>query len=119
MTTTRFRNSGQNEDDELDSRVRSSYRKENRRGRSYWTDLINPVKQMSLCKSGQILNCCHPNALMTLSEYLEDYASEETKRIGYELIERELQKIPKEKVRQIARQNIEAIRASNRRDFRF
>ena len=74
---------------------------------------------MSLCKSGQILNCCHPNALMTLSEYLEDYAGEETKRIGYELIERELQKIPKEKVRQIARQNIEAIRASNRRDFRF
>ena len=74
---------------------------------------------MSLCKSGQILNCCHPNALMTLSEYLEDYASEETKRVGYELIERELQKIPKEKVRQIARQNIEAIRASNRRDFRF
>ena len=74
---------------------------------------------MSLCKSGQILNCCHPNALMTLSEYLEDYASEETKRIGYELIERELQKIPKEKVRQIARQNIEAIRASNRRDIRF
>ena len=45
MTTTRFRNSGHNEDDELDSRVRSSYRKENRRGRSYWTDLINPVKQ--------------------------------------------------------------------------
>ena len=74
---------------------------------------------MSLCKSGQILNCCHPNALMTLSEYLEDYASEETRRIGYELIERELQKIPKEKVCQIARQNIEAIRASNRRDFRF
>ena len=74
---------------------------------------------MSLCKSGQILNCCHPNALMTLSEYLEDYASEETRRVGYELIERELQKIPKEKVRQIARQNIEAIRASNRRDFRF
>ena len=74
---------------------------------------------MSLCKSGQILNCCHPNALMTLSEYLEDYASEETRRVGYELIERELQKIPKEKVRQIARQNIEAIRASNRRYFRF
>ena len=74
---------------------------------------------MSLCKSGQILNCCHPNSLMTLSEYLEDYASEETMRVGYELIERELQNIPKEKVRQIARQNIEAIRASNRRDFRF
>ncbi len=74
---------------------------------------------MSLCKSGQILNCCHPNALMTLAEYLTDYASPETKAIGFELIERELEKIPKEKVRNIARQNIADIRASNRRDFRF
>ena len=74
---------------------------------------------MSLCKSGQIQNCCHPNALMTLTEYLEDYASEDTRRIGYELVERELGSIPKEKVRQIARENIAAIRASNRRDFRF
>ncbi len=74
---------------------------------------------MSLCKSGQILNCCHPNALMTLSEYLEDYASPETKRIGYEMIERELKKIPKEQVRKIAEENIREIRNSNRRDFRF
>ncbi len=74
---------------------------------------------MSLCKSGQILNCCHPNALMTLSEYLEDYASPETKKIGYEMIARELEKIPKEKVRAIAEENIAAIRSSNRRDFRF
>lgn len=74
---------------------------------------------MSLCKSGQILNCCHPNALMTLCEYLEDYASEETKKIGYAMIERELERIPKEKVRAIAKENIAAIRASNRRDFRF
>ena len=74
---------------------------------------------MSLCKSGQILNCCHPNALMTLAEYLEDYASEETKRKGYEMIERELGRIPKENVRAIAKANIEAIRNSNRRDFRF
>ena len=74
---------------------------------------------MSLCKSGQILNCCHPNALMTLSEYLADYASEETKKIGHELIARELNKIPKEKVRKIAEDNIEAIKNSNRRDFRF
>ncbi len=74
---------------------------------------------MSLCKNGQILNCCHPNALMTLTEYLVDYASENTKRIGFELIERELNKIPKDKVRDIARQNIEDIKASNRRDFRF
>ena len=74
---------------------------------------------MSLCKSGQILNCCHPNALMTLAEYLEDYASRETKGVGYALIERELDKIPKEKARDIARQSIQAIRASDRRDFRF
>ena len=74
---------------------------------------------MSLCKSGQILNCCHPNALMTLTEYLVDYASEETKKVGFELIEKELQKIPKEKVRKIAEKNIEDIKNSNRRDFRF
>ena len=74
---------------------------------------------MSLCKSGQILNCCHPNALMTLTEFLTDYASEETKRVGFEMIEWELARIPKDKVRMIARENIEAIRSSNRRDFRF
>ena len=74
---------------------------------------------MSLCKSGQILNCCHPNALMTLTEYLVDYASEETRKIGFEMIERELEKVPNEKARAIARQNIEDIKASNRRDFRF
>ena len=74
---------------------------------------------MSLCKSGQILNCCHPNALMTLAEYLEDYASPETKAKGYAMIEKELQRIPKDKVRAIAEQNIADIRSSNRRDFRF
>lgn len=74
---------------------------------------------MSLCKSGQILNCCHPNALMTLSEYLEDYASPETKEIGYRMVEEELNRIPKERVRRIAEENIRAIRESNRRDFRF
>ncbi len=74
---------------------------------------------MSLCKTGQILNCCHPNALMTLTEYLVDYASEKTKKIGFDLIEKELDKIPNEKVRGIAKQNIEDIKNSNRRDFRF
>jgi len=74
---------------------------------------------MSLCKSGQILNCCHPNALMTLTEYLEDYASPETKKLGYEMVERELNKIPNEKIRKIAEENIQAIKNSNRRDFRF
>ena len=74
---------------------------------------------MALCKNGQILNCCHPNALMTLTEYLVDYASEETRELGYKLIDEELNKIPNEKVRNIAKQNIEDIKNSNRRDFRF
>lgn len=74
---------------------------------------------MSLCKNGQILNCCHPNALMTLSEFLEDYASEETKKIGYDVIQKELENIPNEKIKNIARQNIADIKNSNRRDFRF
>ncbi len=74
---------------------------------------------MSLCKTGQIINCCHPNALMTLTEYLVDYASEETKKVGYKMIEEELKKIPKENVRKTAEENIEAIKNSDRRDFRF
>ncbi len=74
---------------------------------------------MSLCKSGQILNCCHPNALMTLSEYLEDYASPATKEAGYKMVAEELLRIPSDKVRAIATQHIEDIRNSNRRDFRF
>ena len=74
---------------------------------------------MALCKNGQILNCCHPNALMTLAEYLEDYASPETREKGYRMIEEELKKIPAEKVRTIAEENIKEIRNSNRRDFRF
>ena len=74
---------------------------------------------MSLCKSGQIQNCCHPNALMTLAEYLTDYASEETRETGKALVETELTTIPNEKSRTIAAENIKEIYASNRRDFRF
>lgn len=73
---------------------------------------------MSLCKTGQIQNCCHPNALMTLKEYLMDYASEETKAIGEALIEAELANIPKEQVRKIAKEHLEKI-AEGVRDFRF
>ncbi len=73
---------------------------------------------MSLCKSGQILNCCHPNALMTLKEYLEDYASEETKKIGEKLILEEMKNIPNPKVKQIALANLSDIEKGNR-DFRF
>ena len=73
---------------------------------------------MSLCKAGQIQNCCHPNALMTLKEYLIDYASEETRKIGEKLIEDELNYIPKEKVRDICEENLEKIE-EGKRDFRF
>ncbi len=74
---------------------------------------------MALCKTGQIANCCHPNALMTLTEYLVDYASEKTKGLGYEVVKRELNNVPKENVRKIAEENIKDIKNSNRRDFRF
>ncbi len=73
---------------------------------------------MSLCKSGQIQNCCHPNALMTLEEYLLDYASEDTRKIGQALIRAELSNIPKEKVRHLVEENLENIK-NGLRDFRF
>ncbi len=73
---------------------------------------------MTLCKNMQILNCCHPNALMTLKEYMEDYASEDTKRLGMELIAQELEKIPNPKVKERAAQNIREIEHGVR-DFRF
>ena len=73
---------------------------------------------MSLCKSGQIQNCCLPNALMTLKEYLMDYASQDTREKGEAMIAREIQNIPKEKVMQIVREHLEEIEKGNR-DFRF
>ncbi len=73
---------------------------------------------MSLCKSGQIQNCCHPNALMTLKEYLMDYASPDTKKVGEALIQSELQNIPKEKVREICADHLKKIEEGIR-DFRF
>ncbi len=73
---------------------------------------------MSLCKSGQIQNCCHPNALMTLKEYLMDYASEDTKKIGEALIAREIDKVPRDKIREIAKRNLRDIE-QGKRDFRF
>lgn len=73
---------------------------------------------MSLCKSGQIQNCCHPNALMTLQEYLEDYASTDTKAIGEQLIRQEIYNVPNEKVREIVLKNLEQIK-QGQRDFRF
>lgn len=74
---------------------------------------------MSLCKTGQIINCCHPNALMTLQEYLCDYASPETLKVGNALIEREIESVTNEKVKQIAKNNLLDIKNKNARDFRF
>lgn len=74
---------------------------------------------MSLCKSGQIQNCCHPNALMTLKEYLMDYASPATKALGDKLIEQEVFNVPNEKARTVVLENLRLIEQDNRRDFRF
>ena len=73
---------------------------------------------MSLLKSGQIANCCQPNAMMTLKEFLMDYASEETKVKGDALIEEKLSLIPSDKVREVCRQHLKEIENGNR-DFRF
>ena len=73
---------------------------------------------MSLVKSGQIANCCGPNALMTLKEYLEDYASEDTRIKGMKLIAKETDRIPNPKIREIAIRNLKDI-AEGKRDFRF
>lgn len=73
---------------------------------------------MSLCKSKQILNVCGPNALLTLKEYLMDYATDETKRKGEEIIQKELANIPNEKVREKTKEYLQEIENGNR-DFRF
>ncbi len=73
---------------------------------------------MSLCKSKQILNVCGPNSLLTLKEYLMDYASDETKKKGEEIIQKELANIPNEKVREKTKEYLQEIENGNR-DFRF
>lgn len=73
---------------------------------------------MKLCKSKQILNCCHPNALLTLKEYLEDYASEATKKEGEALILKEIENVPNEKTKEMLKKNLECI-GNGERDFRF
>lgn len=73
---------------------------------------------MSLCKSGQISNCCLPNALMTLKEYLCDYASDDTKQVGDKLIYEQLDQIKSDKVRDIVTKQLHLI-ADGQRDFRF
>ena len=73
---------------------------------------------MSLAKTGQIQNCCHPNALMTLNEYLEDYAAPDTREKGKTVIKEQLKLIPNDKVRGIAEKHLEEM-TEGKRDFRF
>ncbi len=73
---------------------------------------------MQLCKSGQIINCCHPNALMTLQEYLEDYASKPTKVVAEAMINSEMEKVASPKVKEIAKETLQKIK-NGERDFRF
>ena len=74
---------------------------------------------MSFCKSGQILNYCHPNALVTLAEYLTDYAKLDTSQKGFALIERELLKVEDEKRRRQCAEAISAVVHKGERDLRF
>ncbi len=73
---------------------------------------------MSLCKGGKIQNCCQPNALLTLKEYLEDYASPESRALGERLIQTELAQIPSAHIRELAAKRLAQIEAGQR-DFRF
>ena len=73
---------------------------------------------MALCKNMQIHNCCLPNALLTLKEYLDDYASEDTRQTGEKLIAAELGNIPNEKARSKTAELLSAI-SEGKRDFRF
>ena len=73
---------------------------------------------MSLCKAGQIQNCCLPNALMTLKEYLMDYAAPETRAVGEKVIAQQQAYITNPKVKEIVADRLVKI-AQGQRDFRF
>ena len=73
---------------------------------------------MTLLKNGQISNCCLPNALLTLKEYLKDYASPATRAKGEAMIKRLLNDVPNEKARATAAKYLDAIE-NGERDFRF
>ena len=73
---------------------------------------------MKICKEQNIHNFCHPNAILTLKEYLSDYASEETKQVGETLISSETELIDNEKIKEITKQNLKKIK-NGERDFCF
>lgn len=73
---------------------------------------------MEVCKSQQIHNFCHPNAILTLKEYLEDYASDETKKIGYELIKKEVETLEAENIKKTVKEDLVKIESGGR-DYKF
>jgi 2-iminoacetate synthase len=73
---------------------------------------------MSLAKRGQIGNVCQPNAMLTLQEFIEDYGDDELREIGTKIIEREMDSITDQKIRDKVSGYLERIR-SGERDFRF
>ena len=74
--------------------------------------------KMEICKNQQIHNFCHPNAIMTLKEYLMDYASEETQKVGNALIEKEIEKIESEEIKNKVKENLQKIE-NGERNFKF
>ena len=73
---------------------------------------------MKLIKSGQIVNCCHPNAIMSLNEYLLDYGTDIAKKIGFKLLQKEVERITNPKVKELTRQYLLEM-DKDKRDFRF
>ncbi len=74
---------------------------------------------MELCKKQQIQNCCLPNALITLKEYITDYATEDTQKLGEICIDKHKDLVAHEKVKRIMQENLQDIENGNRRNFRF
>ena len=73
---------------------------------------------MAICKEQQIHNFCHPNAIMTLEEYLQDYASDETRKVGEFLVKKEVETLGDKKIRTVVEENLAKIKQGER-DFRF
>lgn len=73
---------------------------------------------MSLAKTGEIQNVCHPNAILTFKEFLLDYGDKEAKDLGEELIRKSLEDIPNEKIKKMTEEKLERIE-SGERDLRF
>jgi 2-iminoacetate synthase len=73
---------------------------------------------MALAKTGQIANCCLPNALLTFEEYINDYGDDELRQLGSEMIDKEIQTVPNQRQRERAVDYLGRIRTGER-DLRF